>query len=347
MKTCSRQEQEAISFEELKKRDRDIVNRIIDDDSFAYVFFHDKCRPLLSRIAWTIYGNDCNYEDLVNELFLYLKKPDKDGNYWHNLKTFDYRTSLFDWIKIVATRQFLAPINERFVIPDRYVDSGVAENVFSELESSDCRKYMHFKFILKYDDALIADKLHLPIKQLPALKRKSIRALKKVLIHTYPEYLESFFLKNKYVVVNIDDENAWDKQSIDIPIERIDAFQYLSAMPDGLYRQVLFALFIEDKDPEELAVLMHRKVSNIYLLKSRGLDQLRDIIIFSNEIQGIEQYINLVSDDRKRLILRSIFIDKMNYEDVCTLLNITENQFRKLKKEALKEIKKHVFKPQS
>ena len=274
---CSQKERETFSFEELAKRDRAIVNRIINDDSFAYTFFHDKCRPLLSRIAWTIYGNDCNYDELVNELYLYLKKPDKEGNYWHNLKTFDFRTSLFDWIKIVATRHFYKPINERFVIPDGYIESGIAESIFSEIDRSDCRKFMHFKFILKYEDYVIAEKLHLQITQLSALKRKSIRALKIALQRKYPEYLDSFFVKNEYLMVSIDEDSV-ARKSIETSIVHIDVFRYLSAMPNGLYRQVLFALFIEDKEPDELAVLMHRQVSNIYLLKSRGLDQLRDII---------------------------------------------------------------------
>jgi len=89
---------------------------------------------------------------------------------------------------------------------------------------------------------------------------------------------------------------------------------------------------------------MNTPVSNIYNIKSRGLDQLRDIVLYSNEICNLEKYIKLISDDRNRSILTSIFIEKKNYEVVCSELKITEDQFKKFKKDAIKEIKKKIFK---
>ena len=115
-------------------------------------------------------------------------------------------------------------------------------------------------------------------------------------------------------------------------------------MPNEYYRKVIKALFIDDKSPESLAKEMDTPVSNIYNIKSRGLDQLRDVALYSNEILNLEKYIKLVSDDRNRIILTSIFIEKKNYEVVCSQLEITEVQFRKFKKDAIKEIKKKIFK---
>ena len=95
-----------LSRYELMKKEKAVVARICSDDEFAYYFFHEKCRPLFSKILWTIFGNNSDYDELVNELYLLLKKPNAEGEYWHALKTYDYRTTLFDWIKTVAVRHF-------------------------------------------------------------------------------------------------------------------------------------------------------------------------------------------------------------------------------------------------
>lgn len=336
-------ETDRLTREELIEREKAVIDKICSNDDYAYNFFHEQCRPLISKILWTIYGNNGDYDELVNELYLYLKKPNKEGEYWHNLKTFDYRTSLFDWIKTVAVRHFYTPVEETFVLPESFLDSGLAEKIFAELDRSESRKYMYFKYITKLNDNELADKLHIEVSQLSALHRRSVRLLKKTVRQKYPEHLDYMFVKEDVIELNIEEAGSAIKGE-EMSSAGIDALNYLAAMPDNLYRYVLYALFIENTEPEELAVEMNRKVSNIYNLKSRGLDQLRDVVLFSNEIQNLESFINLIDDDRKKLLLHSIFIDKRGYEEVCSMLNINESKFKKLKKDALKELKNKIFK---
>lgn len=336
-------ETDRLTREELIEREKAVIDKICSNDDYAYNFFHEQCRPLISKILWTIYGNNGDYDELVNELYLYLKKPNKEGEYWHNLKTFDYRTSLFDWIKTVAVRHFYTPVEETFVLPESFLDSGLAEKIFAELDRSESRKYMYFKYITKLNDNELADKLHIEVSQLSALHRRSVRLLKKTVRQKYPEHLDYMFVREDVVELNIEEAGSAIKGE-EMSSAGIDALNYLAAMPDNLYRYVLYALFIENTEPEELAVEMNRKVSNIYNLKSRGLDQLRDVVLFSNEIQNLESFINLIDDDRKKLLLHSIFIDKRGYEEVCSMLNINESKFKKLKKDALKELKNKIFK---
>lgn len=336
-------ETDRLTREELIEREKAVIDKICSNDDYAYNFFHEQCRPLISKILWTIYGNNGDYDELVNELYLYLKKPNKEGEYWHNLKTFDYRTSLFDWIKTVAVRHFYTPVEETFVLPESFLDSGLAEKIFAELDRSESRKYMYFKYITKLNDNELADKLHIEVSQLSALHRRSVRLLKKTVRQKYPEHLDYMFVKEDVVELNNEEAGSAIKGE-EMSSAGIDALNYLAAMPDNLYRYVLYALFIENTEPEELAVEMNRKVSNIYNLKSRGLDQLRDVVLFSNEIQNLESFINLIDDDRKKLLLHSIFIDKRGYEEVCSMLNINESKFKKLKKDALKELKNKIFK---
>lgn len=91
---------------------------------------------------------------------------------------------------------------------------------------------------------------------------------------------------------------------------------------------------------------MHTPVSNIYNIKSRGIDQLRDLALHYNEISCIDKYIDSITDDRKRAILTSIFIERLDYETVCSRLNIPEVKFKQMKKDAIKELKNVIFIPQ-
>lgn len=336
-------------FEESKKQWKALIDRICCDDDFAYYFFHEKCRPLFSKILWKLYGNNADYDELVNELYLVLKKPNSKGEMWHALKTYDYRTSPFDWIKTVAVRHFYTPSSESFALPEAIVESGFAEELFSNLNKAVYRKFMCFKYLDLLDDETIATKLHLECAQLAPLSRKAIKQLKCLVANKYPEYYSELFNKTDIIEVDID-EHSNSKVSIDDENNQenhIDVFQYLDAMPNKYYRKVIKALFLDDIAPETLALEMGTPVSNIYNIKSRGLDQLRDVALYSNEISNLDKYIKLVSDDRNRMILTSIFIEKKDYDVVCSELKITEVQFKKFKKDAIKEIKNKIFKAKS
>ncbi len=334
------------SFEESKKLWKALIDRICSDDEFAYYFFHERCRPLFSMILWKMFDNSADYDELINELFLALKKPDRNGEMWHALKTYDFRTSPFDWLKTVAIRHFNTSSNEIFLIPDSVIQSGIVESMFSELRKAIYRKYMCFKYLDQLEDDTIASKLNIECAQLMPLSRKAIRQLKSIVAHHYPEYYSLMFQKTNVIEVEIDENvdsvsTGYEESKQD---SRIDVFQYLDSMPNEYYRKVIQALFIEDKSPEVLAKEMETPVSNIYNIKSRGLDQLRDVALFSNEIRNLEKYIKLVSDDRNRFILTSIFLKKMDYEAICSELRITEIQFKKLKKDAIKKLKTIIFK---
>lgn len=337
------------SFEESKKQWKALIDRICIDDDFAYWFFHEKCRPLFSKILWQLYGNNADYDELVNELYFVLKKPDAKGEVWHALKTYDYRTSLFDWIKTVAVRHFYSPSEDIFKIPDSVIESGLAEEMFSKLPKATCRKYMCFKYLIHLEDDVIAQKLQLNRLQLSSLSRKAIKQLKNIVESQYPEYYSSMF--HKMDVIEVDIESPHDippcNEDESQQEAHIDVYQYLDSMPNKYYRKVIEALFLGDKSPEILAKEMNTPVSNIYNIKSRGLDQLRDVALHSNEICNLEKYIKMVSDDRNRMILTSIFIEKKDYDVVCSELKITEVQFKKFKKDAIKEIKKVIFKAKS
>lgn len=335
-----------ISFSQIQENDRQTIDKICSDGNYAYYFFHTKCRSLLSNIVWTIYKSNAEYDELVNTLYEYLKAPGMDGEFWHKLRSFDYRTSLFDWIKIVAVRLFYTPDSEKFIIPESLITSGLAEDIFSELPKAVHRKYMLFRYIDNLSDSAISSKLQVELKEVQSISRAAIRSLRKIVKTNYPDYFSILFQKEVITIVNSDEvENKITTHDFTIEHDtKIDVYSYLNSMPNERYKYVIKSLFLEDKSPNELAIELNTPVSNIYNIKSRGLDQLRDIALFNNDITDIGKYIHLIKDDRKRSILSSLFIEKKCYEDICSALNLTENLFKKLKKEALKEIKSLIFK---
>lgn len=334
------------NFSEIQRNDKLIVERICSDDNYAYYFFHTKCRPLLSKIVWTVYKSNANYEELVNSLYEYLKKPGKDGKFWYRLRTFDFRTTLFDWIKVVAFRLFYTPSAEKFNIPQLFIDNGIAEELISCLSKSVHRKYLCLRYIQKLSNRELSIKLEMDQKDLLPLSRCAIKSLKTLLQYRFPEYYNSFFSKDELVFTDIDshpeldspDNTTQDNES------SLDVEKYLEAMPNKRYRYIIQSLFLEEKSPEQLAKELETPISNIYNLKARAIDQLRDIAIKFREVPNFEKYINFISDDIKRNIMRSIFVDNKSYDEICSSLQISEVKLKKMKKEAIAEIKNIIFK---
>lgn len=345
---ANKEDRKETSYEELMAREKAAIERICSDDNYAYYFFHEQCRPLFSRIMWTMFGNNADFDELVNELFLKLKKPNSEGEMWHALKSFDYRTSLFDYIKTIAIRHFYTPSKEAFKISDNVIETELLKEIIAKLNKANYRKLMWFKYIDMLDDDTIADKLSVEKSQITSLSRMSIRQFKKVLENYYPEYLDLLFHKDCDIEVDIDEvpekEHGLVQGTND---NKIDVYKYLDSIPNQRYRKVLESLFLDDMEPEELAVEMNTPISNIYNLKSRAIDQLRDVAIYFNEISSLRHCIKLISDDRYRQILHSIFIERQDYDSVCSNMNMSETQLKVIKKKAIKELKNIIFKKKS
>lgn len=331
-----------LSINELIERDKKIVERICNDDDFAYYFFHEKCRPLISKILWTMFGNDLDYDELVNELYIHLKKPGTDGLYWHNLRTFDYRTSIFDWIRTVAVRLFYTPSSEVFEIPQEIIDSGLAEKIILDISISQYRKYLWLFYIENMSKEDIISKLNIQSDEYVKLARRSIKSFKSCVKSRYPDYYDLLFSRSEHRETEVN-ERCLGESSSSIEAE-IDIKHYLASMPNQTYKEVLTLYFLEGLSPEEIAQRIGTRVENVYNLKLRGLDQIRDIIILSGEIENIESYIAKVTDDRNSMLLNSIFVKKMSYEDILLKMGLSEQAYKKAKRLAINNLRTIIFK---
>lgn len=84
--------------------DRQIVKALIDrDEAVTQQFFFKNCKPLFLSIMHKVFPYPVDYDEFVNEFYLYLMENDA-----YRLKQFEGRSSIYQWMKVVAIRYFIA-----------------------------------------------------------------------------------------------------------------------------------------------------------------------------------------------------------------------------------------------
>ncbi len=83
--------------------DKEIIQGLIDrDNKVTEEFFFVKSRPLFLDIIRRVFSDEVDYDEFVNELYLYLMENDAV-----KLRRFEYRCSIYQWLKVVAIRFFI------------------------------------------------------------------------------------------------------------------------------------------------------------------------------------------------------------------------------------------------
>lgn len=88
--------------------DQQIIQGLIDRDNVVTKqFLFGKCQPLFRNIIRFVFSYAVDYDEFVNELYQDLMKDDA-----YKLRQFDYRSTLLQWLKIVAIRYFIRKRDE-------------------------------------------------------------------------------------------------------------------------------------------------------------------------------------------------------------------------------------------
>ncbi len=83
--------------------DQEIINGlIVRDNRVTEEFFFVKCRPLFCKIISLVFSYEVDYDEFVNELYIYLMENDAQ-----KLRNFEYRSSVYMWLKILTIRFFI------------------------------------------------------------------------------------------------------------------------------------------------------------------------------------------------------------------------------------------------
>ena len=84
--------------------DQQIIDALIArDERVTRQFLFGNCRPLFLSIMRSVFSYDVDYDEFVNEFYVHLMEKDS-----YRLRQFEGRSSLYQWIKVVAIRYFIA-----------------------------------------------------------------------------------------------------------------------------------------------------------------------------------------------------------------------------------------------
>lgn len=265
--------------------DKEIVKRLLSNDiTFETRFFQEMCKPLLSKIAWTIFDNRVPISELTNEFLCVLKDND-----WAKLRTFQFQSSLFGWLKIVAAHYFNS--NRKCLYPNylnsNYANSSIAtltldnaskEEIQSLLELMTIQQYrdiLYMYLIEKRTDKQIADLLCTPEAVYKRKKKFAFEHLKAVIINA-GSYYESLYLPQVETMSEPSNEEN-PAQEHEIMITKMDVATLLNLMPNDRYRFVVRSLVLEERERKEVALEMGITIENLDNIKSRALKQLAEI----------------------------------------------------------------------
>lgn len=84
--------------------DRQIIQALTDrDEKVTRQFFFKDCRPLFLSIIRHVFSYEVDFDEFVNEFYLYLMENDS-----YRLRQFEGRSTVYQWMKVVAIRYFIA-----------------------------------------------------------------------------------------------------------------------------------------------------------------------------------------------------------------------------------------------
>lgn len=178
--------------------DQQIIQAIIArDNRITEEFFFVQCRPLFTAIIRQVFDYEVDYDEFVSELYLYLMENDAV-----RLRQFEGRSSLFQWIKVTATRFFIkkrdqliddtskeALIDEQTIMD--YPTDTASLDVQRMLMAMPNRRYAHAiqrLFIDELSSEELANEMHITTDNLYNLKRRAMMQLMQVALNDIRAY---------------------------------------------------------------------------------------------------------------------------------------------------------------
>ena len=173
--------------------DFEIIEALVArDNALTQEYLFEQCRPLFLSVIRRVFDYEVDYDEFVNELYIYLMENDAA-----RLKQFEGRSSLYQWIKVTATRFFIKKRDQ--LIEDQTNDTLYEETEFTEkspelsvldvqrlLMAMPNRRYAHViqrLFIDEYEPEELAAEMHITTDNLYNLKRRAMMQLMQVALN--------------------------------------------------------------------------------------------------------------------------------------------------------------------
>lgn len=174
---------------------------IARDGEITQKFFFEDCKPLFRSIIKSVFSYEVDYDEFVSEFYIYLIEDDA-----RRLKKYEGRSSIFQWMKIVAIRYFVA--KRKRMIEDRSSEPLYRKPTESEIYDDERRneavmdlqrlfKLMpnkRFVYVIKrlvLEDAEpqdVADELDVTVANLYNIKKRAIAELTDIALKESGKY---------------------------------------------------------------------------------------------------------------------------------------------------------------
>lgn len=178
--------------------DKEIINGLIaHDNKITETFFFRKCRPLFISIINHVFSYEIDYDEFVNELYVYLMEDDAS-----KLKSFQYRSSLYQWLKILAIRYFVkkrnrmidvkrseTPCNEHVSNADNVESSKADLKRLLDTMPNQRYAYVIRKLIIEeMEPEFLAQEMNITTANLYNIKRRAMAQLTRAALKDVKEY---------------------------------------------------------------------------------------------------------------------------------------------------------------
>lgn len=182
-------------------KDQQIIESLINrDEKVTKLFFFKSCRPLFISVIKNVFDYEVDYDEFVNELYIHIMEDDA-----RRLRQFQGRSSLYQWLKVVAIRYFMAKrnimiensSNDHLIdIANKYHDD--KENKMTSkmdishlLSLMNNKRYAYVIRRLVIEDAepkTIAEELSITVDNLYNVKKRAIASMTQIVLKEINKY---------------------------------------------------------------------------------------------------------------------------------------------------------------
>lgn len=178
--------------------DQQIIQGLIErDNAITQEFFFERCQPLFCSIIRKVFSYEVDYDEFVNELYVYLMENDAA-----RLRQFEGRSSIYQWIKVTATRFFIK--KRDLLIEDASKETPLEEETMMEkpatvslmdvqrlLDAMPNKRYatvIQKLMIEEYTPEELAAEMHITTDNLYNIKRRAMMQLMQVALNDIRNY---------------------------------------------------------------------------------------------------------------------------------------------------------------
>ena len=163
---------------------------IARDEQTTQQFFFKDCRPLFLSIIRYVFSYEVDYDEFVNEFYIYLMENDA-----YRLRQYQGRSTIYQWMKVVAIRYFIAKRDSMIdMAPKNSLSDSVVQRERVDVERSMMAKmdveyllsrmpnrryvYVIRRLVLQEADPMVvAQELETNVDNLYNIKKRAIAAL--------------------------------------------------------------------------------------------------------------------------------------------------------------------------